>query len=63
MLQEYYVTDDGENTILLTMFEDLTQVLIKNTRYKILNVQVMTCINKKNLRSTRLAKIDVCVEI
>ena len=47
MLQEYYVTDDGENTILLTMFEDLTQVLIKDTTYKILNVQVMTYINKK----------------
>ena len=27
MLQEYLVTDDGENTIPLTMFEDLTQVL------------------------------------
>ena len=29
MLQEYLVTDDGENTIPLTMFEDLTQVLKK----------------------------------
>ena len=27
MLQEYLVTDDGENTIPLTMLEDLTQVL------------------------------------
>ena len=26
MLQEYLVTDDGENTIPLTMFEDLAQV-------------------------------------
>ena len=31
MLQEYLVTDDGENTIPLTMFEDLTQLLKKNT--------------------------------
>ena len=29
MLQEYLVTDDGENTIPLTIFEDLTQVLKK----------------------------------
>ena len=29
MLQEYLVTDDWENTIPLTMFEDLTQVLKK----------------------------------
>ena len=29
MLQEYLVTDDRENTILLTMFEDLTQNLKK----------------------------------
>ena len=29
MLQEYLVRDDGENTIPLTMFEDLTQVLKK----------------------------------
>ena len=27
MQQEYLVTDDGENTIPLTMFENLTQVL------------------------------------
>ena len=31
MLQEYLVTDDGENTIPLTIFEDLTQLLKKNT--------------------------------
>ena len=48
MLQEYLVTDDRENTIPLTMFEDLTQVLKKNTTYKILNVQVVTYKNKKN---------------
>ena len=42
MLQEYLVTDDGENIILLTMFEDLTQDLKKSTTYKILNVQVVT---------------------
>ena len=30
MLQAYLVTDDGENTIPSTMFEDLTQVLKKN---------------------------------
>ena len=29
MLQEYLVTDDGENNIPLTIFEDLTQVLKK----------------------------------
>ena len=29
MLQEYLVTDHGEHTIPLTMFEDLTQVLKK----------------------------------
>ena len=29
MLQECLVTDDGENTIPLTMLEDLTQVLKK----------------------------------
>ena len=29
MLQEYLVTDHGENSIPLTMFEDLTQVLKK----------------------------------
>ena len=29
MLQEYLVTDDGENTIQLTMSENLTQVLKK----------------------------------
>ena len=29
MLQEYLVTHDGENTIPLTVFEDLTQVLKK----------------------------------
>ena len=34
MLQEYLVTDDGENNIPLTMFEDLTQVLKKKTTYK-----------------------------
>ena len=27
MQQEYLVTDDGENTIPLTMFQNLTQVL------------------------------------
>ena len=62
MLQEYLVTDDGENIIPLTMFENLTQVLKKNTTYKILNVQVMTYKNKKKLRSTRLMKIEVCTD-
>ena len=47
MLQKYLVTVDGENTIPLTMFEDLTQVLKKNTTYKILNVQVVTYKNKR----------------
>ena len=49
MLQEYLVTDDGENTIPLTMFKDLTQVLKKNTIYKILNVQVVTHKNNKKI--------------
>ena len=62
MLQEYLVRDDGENTIPLTMFEDLTQVLKKNTTYKILNVQILTYKNKKKFRSTRLAKIEVCTD-
>ena len=62
MLQEYLVTDDGENIIPLTMFQNLTQVLKKNTTYKILNVQVMTYKNKKKLRSTRLTKIEVCTD-
>ena len=35
MMQEYLVTDDGENTIPLTMFKDLTQVLKNNTTLKI----------------------------
>ena len=35
MLQAYLGTDDGENTIPLTMFEDLTQVLKK--KYHIQN--------------------------
>ena len=61
MLQEYLVTDDGENTIPLTMFEDLMQVLKKNTTYKILNVQkVATYKNLKKSHSTRLMKIEVC---
>ena len=35
MLQKYLVTDDAENTIPLTMFKDLTQVLKNNTTLKI----------------------------
>ena len=50
MLQEYLVTDDRENTILLTMFEDLTQ----NLKKKIIII--------KKLRSTRLTKIKVCTD-
>ena len=49
MLQEYLVTDDGENTIPLTMFKDLTQVLKNNTTLKIWNVQVVTYKNKENI--------------
>ena len=60
ILQEYLVTDDGENTIPLTMSEDLAQVLKKkNATNKILNVQVVTYKNKKKLRSTRLTKIEL----
>ena len=62
MLLEYLVTDDGENNIPLTMFEDLTQVLEKNTTYKILNVQVVTYKNLKKSRSTRLTKTEVCTD-
>ena len=60
MLQEYLVRDDGENTIPLTMFEDLAQVLKKNATNKILNVQVVTYKNKKKLHSARLKKIEFC---
>ena len=57
MLQEYLVTDDGENNIPLTMFEDLTQVLKK--KY---HIQKFDLKNKKKLRSTRLTKVEVCTD-
>ena len=62
MLQEYLVTDDGENNIPLTIFEDLTQVLKKKNHIQKFDLQVVTYKNKKKLRSTRLTKVEVSTD-
>ena len=50
MLQEYLISDDGENTFPSTMFQDLTQVPKK--KYRIQNsekkyhIQNFTCTSR-----------------
>lgn len=54
-LREHVITDDGVNTIILTMFGDLVDKLEEKHVYSLVNCQVTTFMNKKRLKSSYLS--------
>ena len=56
--EEYIATDDGKFQMKISMFEQFTDQMELNNTYKILNLQLVTYLNERQLRSTTLAKVQ-----
>ena len=48
-LKEYEITDDGQTTITVTMFENLCNSIDINRAYKLTNLQIVTYKNERKL--------------
>ena len=57
-LKEYIATDDGKFQMKIAMFEQFTDQMELNNTYKILNLQLVTYLNERKLRSTTLTKVE-----
>ena len=57
-LKEYIATDDGKFQMKIAMFEQFTDQMELNNTYKILNLQLVTYLNDRKLRSATLIKVE-----
>ena len=57
-MKEYIATDGTKFQTKITMFEQFTDQMELSNTYKILNLQLLTYLNERKLRSTTLTKVE-----
>ena len=57
-MKENIATDGSKFQIKIEMFEQFTDQMERNNTYKILNLQLLTHLNERKLRSTTLTKVE-----
>ena len=62
-LKEYIATDDGKFQMKIAMFEQFTDQMELNNTYNILNLQLVTYLNERKLRSITLTKVKKMIRI